>query len=285
MKAFAPGSVTPLFAPATETAAGSLGVSFTIEDSEARSASGSRASPGDGVTAVVEPAAETVVIVNGEPHSFAPVEIALAGLDLTARVELTATIPIGYGFGASGAATLSTLLAANEKFGCEQSRDELLSLSFRSEREAGTGLGDVFIQEMGGLVWNMGDGPQRVAPTEEIEIEYTVFDRIPTPDLLSDEEQLERITDAARDCFAQLSLGPAAGQETMRDLLSNSWEFARRTGLPTDRLREAVEQVERAGGTASMAMIGDTVVATGIEDGEGVLENRTQISSEGARLL
>lgn len=271
MKAFAPGSVTTVFAPAPETAAGSFGVSFTIED---------------GVSAAVEPADETVVVVNGEPHSFAPVEIALDGLDLTARVELTATVPIGYGFGASGAATLSTLLAANDGFDCELSRAELLARAFRAEREAGTGLGDVFVQEMGGLVWNVGDGREQTAPDEVIEIEYTAFDGIPTPALLSDEEQLLRISEVAQDCFTQLSLGSDADQETMRDLLSISWEFAQRTGLPTDRLLAEVDRVERAGGTASMAMIGDTVVATGIEDAEErVLENRTRITPEGASLV
>lgn len=271
MKGFAPGSVTTLFAPAPETAAGSLGVSFTIED---------------GVSASLTPADETVVIVNGEPHSFAPVEIALRQLGVTARVELTATVPIGYGFGASGAATLSTLLVANEVFDCEQNRDELLARAFRAERDAGTGLGDVFVQEVGGLVWNVGEGREWTSPADEIEIEYTAFEQRPTPDLLNDEEQLGRISNIAEDCFTQLSLGSDADQETVGDLLSISWEFARRTGLPTDRLVEVVDRIERTGGTASMAMIGDTVVATGIEDAEvRVLKNRTRITPEGARLI
>lgn len=68
---------------------------------------------------------------------------------------------IGSGFGVSGAATLATALAANEAFSLEWTREELVEAAHVAEVEAGTGLGDVFVQARGGLVWNVGDGIQR----------------------------------------------------------------------------------------------------------------------------
>jgi pantoate kinase len=45
---------------------------------------------------------------------------------------------------------------------------------------------------------------------------------------------------------------------------------------------DAVERVEEAGGDATMAMVGESVVGVGAED---VLSECTRITTEGARLL
>jgi pantoate kinase len=253
--AHAPGSVTTVFVPQGE--ASSLGVSFATAD---------------GVTATVAPAGETTVVLDGEAATVEPVAGVLDRLDCTARVTLETAVPIGRGFGVSGAATLATALAANEEFGLRMGRGELVEAAHRAEVAAGTGLGDVFVQERGGLVWNAGNGVERVARDDVIA--YESYRSIATEEVLADEAALERVRTAGHDALA--SFGPGL---PLADLLDLSWSFAERTGLATEQVTESVETVWDAGGAATMAMIGETVVAAGAPS---VLENQTRITPEGA---
>ncbi|WP_158057722.1 GHMP family kinase ATP-binding protein [Halorussus halophilus] len=266
MSAFAPGSVTAIFAPADHPDE-SLGASFAIADGVVADVG-----PADGGDGLGDEAG--IVTVDGSPTDFEPVELALDELDVSARVELDAEIPIGRGFGASGAATLATALAADAEFDLDYSREELVQLSHRAEVEAGTGLGDVFIQNQGGLLVGNNTGVERYDP--EATIEYESYGGIDTSEVLSDDDLLARIEKVGRTALASLPAEP-----TPRELTVEGWNFARKTGLPTKEVEETVDDVESAGGTASMAMVGETVFAVGVE---GVLDNRTEISTAGAEL-
>ncbi|MFC6836765.1 GHMP family kinase ATP-binding protein [Halomarina ordinaria] len=258
-RAFAPGSVTTVFVPATDPDGGSLGVSVAVAD---------------GVAATVRPANETTVSLDGRETAFDPVERALAALDLTATVDLEATVPVGRGFGASGAATLATALAADEVFDLGRSRAALVDVAHRAEVAAGTGLGDVFVQARGGLVWNAGDGIRRAE--SDADLSYTSYGGIATEEVLGDDDALDRVRVAGRDALAALDPhGPVDA------LVERSWRFARETGLVTDRVERAVSRVERAGGVGTMAMVGETVVAVGAGD---ALASTTRATNEGARL-
>jgi pantoate kinase len=262
MRAFAPGSVTAVFAPG-EAADRSKGASVAIAD---------------GVIADVQSARdEPVVTVGDEPTDFEPVELALGKLDVpegAVRADLTAEIPIGRGFGASGAATLATAIAANAEFGLAKSREELVEIAHRAEVEAGTGLGDVFVQNRGGLVVGDGGNPRKFE--RDTPIEYASFGPIATEDALADDDLMARIE---REGTATLDALP--NDPTLADLTSEAWEFAKAIDLPSAEVRETVEAVESEGGAASMAMVGETVFAIGVE---GVLENRTVVCLKGAEL-
>jgi pantoate kinase len=257
MRARAPGSVTAIFVPVED---GAHGVSFTTED---------------GVVADVRPADETTVTLDGAPTSFEPVELACEALGVSARVGLTAEVPVGRGFGASGAATLATALAANAEFGLGLDREELVEVAASAEIEAGTGLGDVYVQDRGGLLWNVGDGRRRLETS--VPLEYESYGDVATESVLGNEAAMARISEAGAEAFE--SFEPGGGLSHLFDL---AWTFAGATGLVTDRVTETVERVQATGGTATMAMVGETVVATGVD---GILENDTRITPEGARLL
>jgi pantoate kinase len=265
MRAFAPGSVTAVFAPA-ETADQSKGASVAIADGVIADVEGKRDAD----------AAEPLVTVGGDPTDFEPVELALRKLDppTPVRADLTAEVPIGRGFGASGAATLATAIAANAEFDLGHSRDELVEVAHRAEVEAGTGLGDVFVQNRGGLVVGDGGDPRRFE--RETPIEYASFGPIATEEALADDDLMARI---AREGTATLDALPE--DPSLERLTRDSWRFAEAIDLPTDEVRKAVEEVEDAGGAASMAMVGETVFAVGVE---GVLDERTEVCPEGAGL-
>ncbi|USZ68954.1 GHMP kinase [Halorussus salilacus] len=272
MQAFAPGSVTALFAPAG--AGESMGASFAVEDGVVADVTPAEERPAEERPADERPADDSVVLVEGDPTDFEPVELALADLGVSARVDLAPEVPIGCGFGASGAATLATALAANEEFDLERSREELVGVAHCAEVEAGTGLGDVFVQEMGGLV--VGDGENRWRFERDTPVEYARFGGIATEGMLADDDLMARIERAGVAALDALPEDPE-----MADVTREGWRFADETGLPTPEVRETVARAEDAGGVASMAMVGETVFAVGVE---GELPDRTRVCADGAGL-
>ncbi|ELY27425.1 kinase, sugar kinase superfamily protein [Halogeometricum borinquense DSM 11551] len=257
--AYAPGSVTTVFVPQSDPEEGSLGVSFAVED---------------GVHATVKPTDETVIRLDGTVTSFEPVAGVLDSIGVTADVSLEADIPVGCGFGASGAATLATALAAADVFDLELSREDVLTAAHRAEVAAGTGLGDVFVQEQGGLVWNTGDGRDRTERDDRIE--YTSTGGIATQDVLRDEGAITKVADAGTEALSTFHPG-----DSLQAWFNASWAFAKRTELPTQSVEQTVERVLDNDGAATMAMVGETVLATGVE---GVLDESTRITNDGAHV-
>ena len=255
--AYAPGSVTTIFVP--QDTESSLGISFATAD---------------GVTATVESTRDPMIYLDDRPAQVEPVTGLLGRLGVTATVRLDTDVPIGCGFGVSGAATLATALAANERFALGHDRQTLVEKSHRAEVAAGTGLGDVFIQDRGGVVWDVGNGLERATRTARIE--YQSFGGITTAAVLGDKSTMARIKEAGREALSTVDPeGPIS------DLFDVAWAFAGQTGLATERVADAVETVQNAGGAATMAMLGETVVATGTD---GVLDHETHITPEGASL-
>lgn len=261
MRAHAPGSITGLFAPApADGDEPSRGASFAIED---------------GVVVDVTPASETTVTVEGEPTPFEPVERVLTALDVTATVDVMPEIPLGHGFGASGAATLATALAADATFDLETDRESLLQAAHRAEMAAGTGQGDVFIQDRGGLLWTANGEVNRAEPDDPVE--YATAGGISTAEMLADESFMAAARQSGRAHLDRLESPP-----TLRALAERSRAYLDETGIGTAFVEREIEHVEAAGGVASMALFGETVFGVGVE---GVLSNRTRVSTEGARVL
>jgi len=263
MRAHAPGSLTGLYAPPPpdEPDAPSHGASVAIED---------------GVTVAVEPADETTVRLEGEPTSVEPVAGVLESLGVAATVDLEPDVPLGHGFGASGAATLATALATDAVYDLGRDRDALVTAAHRAELDAGTGQGDVFIQDRGGLLWS-GEGAAIDRRALEGAIEWESTGPIPTESFLADEEF--RAT-AARVGPAHLdALGDTP---TLRAFVERSRAYVAETGLAPASVRKTIERVDAAGGAATMALFGETVFAV---DAEGALPHRTAVSNAGARLL
>jgi pantoate kinase len=258
--AFAPGSVTGLFAPAPPDGDGtSRGASFAVSD---------------GVVVAVDPAPATTVTVDGDPAPFEPIERLLDDLGVTASVDVRPEVPLGNGFGASGAATLATALATNDVAEVGLSRQELLSMAHGAEVAAGTGQGDVYIQDRGGLLWTADGELHRTEP--DVAVEYASRGGIDTSEILADASTMAATRRAGSKHLEALHPPP-----TMRTLAERSWRYLQETDLATPFVESTVERVETAGGAGSMARFGDTVFAVGVD---GVLSNRTTVDATGAHL-
>jgi pantoate kinase len=269
-RAFVPGHVTGFFTVDRDpdpTIAGSRGAGLALSE---------------GVTVTVRSAAETSVALDGDSIGMEAVERVLDALDVRAAVHATTDLPLASGFGVSGATALGTALAANRVFGRQLSANELLTMAHGAEVQADTGLGDVVAQARGGVPVRLEPGGPQDNVVDAIpartRIEYHVMGELATQEIITDDT--DRITGAGERALSQVVREP-----TLSRFMRSSRQFARETGLLTDRVREVVEDVSEAGGSATMAMLGETVVAldTGLSDA-GYDPAVCQIHPGGARV-
>ena len=198
--------------------------------------------------------------LNGEAVDIDPVETVLDRLGVVASVDAETPLPIGAGFGVSGAVALGTALAANAAFDCGKTENELVEVAHCAEVEAGTGLGDVVAQARGGLPIRLEPGGPRHGALDGLparpRIEYVTFGRLSTETVLSgDTDQLSEAGATALDALL--------AEPSVEAFMGACREFAADAGLLTDDVSEAIAAVEAAGGQAAMAMLGRTVFATG----------------------
>lgn len=244
--AFVPGHVTVFFSPhwADQPAeSGSTGAGLTLSD---------------GVTVRFEPAGERTVAVNGEPIAMAPVDRVLDALSATGRVEAETPLPIGEGFGVSGAMTLGTALAANHALAGARTENELIRAAHVAEVESNTGLGDVVAQARGGLPIRLEPGSPPHGALDGLPavagIEYVSFGPLSTADVITGD--FADLQAAGARALADLQDRPA-----LAELFAAGRRFAREADLLTPQVEAVIEAVESAGGEATMGMLGETVVA------------------------
>jgi len=252
-QAFVPGHVTGFFTSNPDpdpTKAGSRGAGIALSE---------------GVTVTVRPSSEAAVVLNGETTRMEAVERVLRTLELRAEVRGVTDLPLGAGFGVSGAMALGGALAANSAFDRRLSENELVTIAHGAEVEAGTGLGDVVAQARGGIPIRLEPGgPQNNLldgiPAQR-RVEYHVMGSLSTDDVLSDDTGA--ITEAGKT-----ALSAVVGEPTVDQFVRASRRFSRESGLLTADVKRVITDVTEAGGTAMMAMLGETVVAfgTGLSD-------------------
>lgn len=251
--AFVPGHITGFFSvhrTDDPTTTGSRGAGLALSD---------------GVTVRVEPADAMAVSLNGQPVEMPPVERVLSTLSTPARVEAETPLPLGSGFGVSGALTLGTALAATDAFDRTLSENELVTLAHGAEVASGTGLGDVVGQARGGVPIRLepgapGEGLMDGVPARS-RVEYLALGELATEDVITGDTS--QLSAAGKDALSRLVEEP-----TLPQFMYASRRFAREAGVLTERVRDVIQDVTEAGGEASMAMLGETVFAlgTGLSD-------------------
>ncbi|SEN30012.1 pantothenate kinase [Halorientalis persicus] len=270
-EAFVPGHVTGFFTIHRDddpTKAGSQGAGLALTD---------------GVTVTVRPAEETSVRCNDVPVEMDAVETVLDTLQATARVDGQTPLPIGSGFGVSGAMALGTALAVNEAFDRRLSENELVTIAHGAEVQAGTGLGDVVAQARGGVPIRLEPGGPQDNLLDAIPargpIEYHTLGELSTEEVISGDTDL-------LDQAGKRSLSRVVEEPTLSSFMRASRQFAREAELLTPEIRDVILDVNEAGGDASMAMLGKTVFSIdGGLSAAGYEPSTCRIDSTGARLL
>lgn len=260
-KAFAPGNISCVFKViphADATRMHSLGMGFTVKE---------------GVDVTVSEHREIDVLFNGKSIDFPTVravadrltqDIGAAGV----KVDLTSPLPLGCGFGLSGAASLATAYALNELLHLGKDTETLAMIAHVAEVENRTGLGDVCSQYHGGCLVKLREGAPLVAdrlPITEQPIYYRYFGPIQTSEVLGNREQTIRINRAADAALSVLQTltSAAPNTELFNACFRVSKRFSVESGLLSDaRVIETIAQIEAEGGVASMIMLGNGVFST-----------------------
>lgn len=274
--AFSPGSITVFFVlnfGSTPAETVSRGLALCLEH---------------GVTAAVQSSRQGRVLLNGVAIDLPPVLDVLKELaPEPVSVHLESPLPLGCGFGVSAAGALSTAFVLNRRYNLGRSREQLALIAHAAEVNHRTGVGDVAAQIHGGIVFRRClTGPFDALRLDSVRVPglyYKSFGPISTSAVLSSEPMVAAIVAAGGRAIAWLE--SHLDTVTLASLLDRSVLFAEEASLLTDpAVLAAIRHIQAAGGSATMVMLGQTVVATvpSAED-EGWAE--CNLDLEGARLL
>ena len=255
-KAFAPGNLSCVFKiiPHPEaTKMHSLGMGFTITEGV--------------VVTVCHHSSQTAVRFNGSQIHFPTVVSVIQKLTSQPMgVEIDSPLPLGCGFGLSGAASLATAYALNALLGLGKSEEELAMIAHVAEVKNRTGLGDVCAQYHGGCLVKLKVGYPLAAerlPIPEQSIYYRYFSSIQTKTILENAERRARINRAADETLQAIENLTKSDAVDFNACIRLSKQFSVSSGLLEDaHVQKVIREIEEAGGVASMIMLGNAVFST-----------------------
>jgi len=298
--AFAPAHITGLVIPDEKSSdplhAGSKGIGFSIQE---------------GVTTKVKAeqgtSEEVEVWINGNPAPDAKVSIEAAKNILrraggkkkcNLTIEHLVQVPIGVGFGTSGAAALSLTLAVNKALELGLSTVEAAQTAHVAEVICRTGLGTVLAELHGGFEVRVSPGAPGFGKLIQIPLnkEYSVvaltFGALSTGEMLDSLEQRREAYLLAENLLVSFMQN-----RSVENFLYVSNQFSRFLAL-TSRLQRVLTEAEDAGFTCGVALFGETVFTLVKPEETGVVERTfkrlvtngskvliTRISDQGARVL
>ena len=294
--AYAPSHITGFFEIVegdSELTTGSRGAGVCLEAGVTTTVRADKASP-----------SKIDITINGK-HSSAPVSVlvtekmlSLAKADYNIEIEHQVDVPIGAGFGSSGAGALSASLAMNEALCLGLDNKKAAQIAHAAEIECRTGLGTVLAEFEGGAVIRTKVGAPGIGAVSHFDygarkiVGAISFGELRTKDLLSDRALCSVISETGKSMINGFLLYPTA-----ENFLRISREFALRVGLVSPVAKTIVEEGAKRGLPCSVAMFGETVYSLVNEGSLQVLrelfenfasENSTiifsYISKGGARL-
>jgi len=239
-----PGHITGFFMPvygANPARSGSVGGGIALSD---------------GVSITVSKAPQTDIVLNGQAVEIPPVRAVLERLDVAGVVDAVTPLPLGVGFGVSGAMALGAALGAQAAGLVDRPSDDLVRMSHVAEVTSRTGLGDVIGQATGGISLRLRPGAPPTGQVEQLPaaptIEYLIFGSRSTAAVLDDAE--ERLAEAGREAVRTVWANP-----TLEAFMTAAARFTARTDLAGPQVRQVLERVDAVGHHAAMVMIGESV--------------------------
>lgn len=210
------------------------------------------------------------VFINGQKTSESQTTVAVIRqmLHMVPRpaeviVKHSIQVPIGAGYGVSGAEALGTALAFSKTLDLGLTRSKLIEVAHVAEVSCGTGLGDIGPQAIGGLVIGLEPGAppygkwQQIPVPQDMKIICVTLAPLPTKKLLKDAELRNRSMK-----FGGLALESLMKSPTPQNFIKVSYEFSEALGLLDDELRTLIRTAKSAGTIgASMVMLGKAVFA------------------------
>ena len=274
-KAFAPANISCVFkiyGHKNPRWMGSYGFGFTLND---------------GVVVEVSKAKRTEVVFNNHSISFPTVKSVVEKLAKEKiRVYIKSELPLGCGFGLSGASALATAYAINRLLGLKKSKKELAIIAHIAEVENRTGLGDVVNQYYGGFCVKFKPSSHFVVKKIRLDNNYVYckyFSKIPTKSIITNTKMKNKINSAASGALSEINqLLKFNKNIKFKQIIEISREFAENSGLLKDKQTiQTIRNIEKDYGNASMIMLGNAVFS----DKPFKNSIKLKISDKGAHLL
>ena len=274
-KAFAPANISCVFKiyqHKNPRWMGSYGFGFTLNE---------------GVIARVLKAKRNEAVFNGVSIRFPAVISVISKLTREKiRVYIESKLPLGCGFGLSGASALATAYAINDLLKLKKSNKELGIVAHTADAENQTGLGDVVNQFYGGFCIKLK--PSSHFEIKKINLNDTgvycrYFSKISTKSIIINSKIRDKINSAADDSLKKIQklLKSNKNKIKFKDVIKISREFSIKSGLLKDKKTiKTIKSIEKNKGNASMIMLGNAVFSDKAFDGA----TNYRISNQGAHL-
>ncbi len=170
-------------------------------------------------------------------------------------LSISTTLPIGAGFGVSGATALGAALCLAQ---LAPLGGNPVQWAYDADVATGGGYGDIVTQVHGGISLRREPGLHgtvaHIPPRGRVAVSGT-FGPLSTKDILSDDAAAARITDAGN-----AYMGSVSAASGIREIMSLCNAFSHRCGLMTPRLSDAIDAVTAAHDVpASMVMLGESL--------------------------
>jgi len=263
-KAFSPGHITCFFqicdAPIDPLLKGSKGAGFSIEHGIITKV---QVMPSDHTSIEISINGKVCEARVTETVVRLALDLALQkhGQEYDVKVIQEMQIPVGAGYGASGAAALSTALALNQALNLGLTKNNSAQLAHISEVTHKTGLGDVIAQNRGGIEIRLkpgapGYGEIDIIPSEcNFDVVCGSVGKIETKEVLSNPEKRKKINDAGDKLVKEL-----LNEASIHKLVSLSKKFTMQTGLASPTVIRTIRTLEDSGFPyCSMVMLGQSV--------------------------
>lgn len=251
---------------------GSYGAGFTLNE---------------GVVATASIANKNEIVFNNKPINFPTVASLIKKLtNGKIKIKIKTTLPLGCGFGLSGASAIASSYAVNHLLNLRKSNKELAIMSHIAEVENKTGLGDVVNQFYGGFCMKLKPSSHFVIerlPINNDDVYCRYFSKISTKSIITNPNLKDNINNSASAALDEVQgLMKQNKKIKFSDIIKISKAFAVNSGLLKDkRTIEAIAKIERNNGNASMIMLGNAVFSDKNFHGT----KRFKISNIGAHLL
>lgn len=193
-------------------------------------------------------------------------------------IQHKSPLPIQAGFGTSGAGALGTAFALNELFGTKKTEEELGQIAHKAEVICRAGLGDVISQLQGGAEIRLEPGAPGIGvikgfswSIDELILVATIG-TISTKDIITNPKMIEKINHYSNHLLRELNENPS-----LEEFLRVSFEFAYKTGLMSNKLKELITYLREDEYSASMVMLGDSLFVVGdiydLEECSNIINN------------